>query len=205
MPGVGGGGENEEVFERCSIRHHCREWPEQGCGRMRARLSQHLRRCVRRRRLGHRRTGMERMPCRSSPPTSMSRRVPVASEYAGLLPTLASKSNDQEHAFRIDRVNGHKRLCRPTVLFFLVRVLVQSSCNLLRNLRGLCRCDRPPFPGQQLLVMSLERKIVRLESLIVCHSVSSQFPERTRRPDVGSATNVLAPISAGVLANWSAQ
>lgn len=100
----------------------------------------------------------------------------------------ASKQIERSRiCFRIDRVNGHKRLCRPTVLFFLVRVLVQSSCNLLRDLRGLCRCDRPPFPGQQLLVMSLERKIVRLESLMVRHSVSSRFPERTRRPDVSSA------------------
>src|SRR5947207_11383820 len=46
---------------------------------------------MRGRRLGYRRTRLERMPCRGSSPSSLSFRLSVATEDASLLPTLTSR------------------------------------------------------------------------------------------------------------------
>src|SRR5437667_7324317 len=55
---------------------------------MRAGLSRYVRRRVRRGWLGYRRAGMERVPCRGSPPTSLWLWVRLAPEYASLLPAV---------------------------------------------------------------------------------------------------------------------
>src|SRR5436190_18961540 len=50
---------------------------------------------MRGRRLGYRRTRLERVPSRGSSPSSVSFRVPVATEDASLLPTLRSRGIGQ--------------------------------------------------------------------------------------------------------------
>ena len=67
------------------------------------------------RRLGYRRTRMERVPCRGSSPSSVSFRVPVATEDASLLPTVTVQPSGPAASYVAFKSNQRLWRARPSV------------------------------------------------------------------------------------------
>src|SRR5438477_1590590 len=99
---------------------------------------------MRRGRLGYRRTRLERVPCRGSSPSSVSVRVPVATEHASLLRTLRSRG--------IGEVGVAGKLIRIELCIFGARLTTIRAATValrLAPLRSVLEAD-PPAPRLQL-------------------------------------------------------